>query len=58
MKCGFCGSPCHPEQGDEEVPVPNNKKMMWVHKMCHTQFLADRWSDEVDRRIDNTAATG
>ncbi len=58
MKCGFCGLPCRPEEGDVEVPVPNDLKTMWVHKVCHMQFLSDRWSDEVDRRLDNTVATG
>ena len=41
-----------------EVPVPNNAKTMWVHKVCHAQYLEDRWSDEIDRRLDSTVATG
>ncbi len=50
MKCAFCELPCHPAD-DSEVPLPNSKRKVWVHKMCHMQWLSDRWSEEIDRQM-------
>lgn len=59
MKCAFCGSPCHPLEGDYEAPLAkNSERKAWMHPLCHSQYLQDRWSDEIDRRLDNTPATG
>ena len=48
MRCNYCDHPVYPpDEGGRDN-----------HALCEMQGVEDRWSEEIDRRLDNTPATG
>ncbi len=48
MRCKYCDHPVYPPDEDGR----DN------HVQCEMQGVEDRWSDEIDRRLESTPATG
>lgn len=48
MRCKYCDHPVYPpDEGGRDN-----------HVECETSMVEARWSDEIDRRLENTPATG